>query len=77
MSGLQERNREKYLAGPNAATILQLSLRIPNYSFACGAQQQVCDVCADYSPLIEDYSESIRRDIEDERARLAERSERG
>jgi len=35
---------------PNAATILLQSLWIPNYSFAGGAEQQVCDVGADYFP---------------------------
>jgi len=32
---------------PNAVTILLLSLRTLNYSLACGAKQQVCDVGAD------------------------------
>lgn len=49
---------------PNTATIPQLSLRIPNYSFACGAWQPVCNVCEDHSPIIEGYSDSIRRHVE-------------
>jgi hypothetical protein len=53
---------------PNAATILPLSLWISNYCCAGGAQQQVCGVGADYSNGIEDYSEAIRRHVEDERA---------
>jgi hypothetical protein len=51
---------------PNAATILLLSLRMLNYSLACGTKQQVCDDGADYSLGIEDYSEAIRRHIQDE-----------
>ena len=53
---------------PNAADILLLSLWIPTYSFAGVAEQQVCDVGADYFPGMEEYSEAIHRRAEDERA---------
>lgn len=53
---------------PNAATILSLSLSMLNCSLACGANQQVCDEGADCSLGIEDYSEAIRRYIQDEGA---------
>jgi hypothetical protein len=53
---------------PNAATILLLSLRMLNCSLACGAKQQVCVVGADDSIGIEDYSEAIRRHVQDEGA---------
>ncbi len=46
------------------ATMLLLSVWIPNFVFAGGAEQQVCDVGADYSLGIEDYSEAIRRHVE-------------
>jgi hypothetical protein len=38
----------------NAPTILLLSIWIPNYSLTGGAQQQVCEIGADYSLGIED-----------------------
>ena len=48
-----------------AVVISLLSFWIPNDAIAGGAeQQQVCDVSADYSLGIEDYSETIRRHIE-------------
>ena len=47
-----------------AATILLLSLWIPTDSIAGAAEQQVCDVSADYSLGAEDYSEAIRRHVE-------------
>jgi Flp pilus assembly protein TadD len=43
-----------------AATIMLLSLWIPGYGIAGGAREQVCDVGADYSLGVEDYSEAIR-----------------
>jgi len=46
------------------ATMLLFSVWIPNVVFAGGAEQQVCDVGADYSLGIEDYSEAIRRHVE-------------
>ncbi len=45
-------------------TMLLLSVWIPNVVFADEAEQQVCDVGADYSLGIEDYSEAIRRHAE-------------
>jgi Flp pilus assembly protein TadD len=42
-----------------AATILPIALLIPNACIAGGAEQ-VCDVNADYSLGVEDYSEAIR-----------------
>jgi Flp pilus assembly protein TadD len=47
-----------------AATILLLSLCTPPHAIAGGAEQQVCDVGADYSLGTEDYSEAIRRHVE-------------
>jgi len=47
-----------------AATILLLSLWTPPHAIAGGAEQQVCDVDADYSLGAEDYSEAIRRHVE-------------
>jgi CheY-like chemotaxis protein len=47
-----------------AATILLLSLWIPNRAIAGGTEQQVCDVYADYSLGIEDYSKAIARHLE-------------
>jgi Flp pilus assembly protein TadD len=44
-----------------AVVISLLSFWIPNDAIAGGAEQQVCDVSADYSLGIEDYSEAIRR----------------
>ncbi len=46
------------------ATMLLLSVWIPNVVFAGEAEQQVCDVDAGYSLGIEDYSEAIRRHVE-------------
>jgi len=46
------------------ATILLLSLWVPNYAIAGGAEPQVCDVGADYSLGVEDYSEAVRRHVE-------------
>jgi protein O-GlcNAc transferase len=43
-----------------AATILLLSLSIPNHCIAGGAEAQLCDVSADYFLGREDYSEAIR-----------------
>jgi hypothetical protein len=57
---------------PNAWEVLLLSLWIPTRSFAGVAEQQVCDVGADYFPGMEEYSEAIHRPAEDERARVAE-----
>jgi tetratricopeptide (TPR) repeat protein len=42
------------------ATVLLLSLWIGSNSIANGAEEQVCDVGADYSLGVEDYAESIR-----------------
>src|SRR5271156_4424586 len=47
-----------------AVVISLLSFWIPNDAIAGGAEQQVCDVSADYSLGIEDYSEAIRRHID-------------
>lgn len=47
-----------------AATIWMPSLCIPNAAIAGGAEQQICDVGADYSLGIEGYSEAIRRHVE-------------
>ncbi len=47
-----------------AATILLLSFWTPTDAIAGGAEQQVCDVGADYSLGAEDYSEAIRRHVE-------------
>jgi Flp pilus assembly protein TadD len=47
-----------------AATILLLSLWTPPHAMAGGAEQQVCDVGADYSLGAEDYAEAIRRHVE-------------
>jgi len=46
------------------ATVLLLTLWIGSNSIAGGAEEQVCDVGADYSLGVEDYSEAIRRHIE-------------
>ncbi len=46
------------------ATMLLLSVWIPNVGFAGGDEQQVCDVGADYFLGIEDYSEAMRRHVE-------------
>jgi hypothetical protein len=43
---------------PNAATILLRSPWIPNYSFAGGTKQQVCDLGAGYSLGIERLGDS-------------------
>jgi Flp pilus assembly protein TadD len=47
-----------------AATILLFTLWIPNNAIAGGAEHQVCDVGADYSLGIEDYSEAIHRHVD-------------
>jgi Flp pilus assembly protein TadD len=47
-----------------AATILLLSPRIPNNAIAGGAEEQMCDVGADYFLGAEDYPEAIRRHVE-------------
>ena len=47
-----------------AATVLLLSVWISNDAIAGEAEQQVCDVGADYSLGVEDYSEAIRRHVE-------------
>jgi Flp pilus assembly protein TadD len=46
------------------AAILLLSLSIGRNAFAGRAEEQVCDVGADYSLGVEDYSETIRRHLE-------------
>ncbi len=46
------------------AVILLLLLLIVTNATAGGAEEQVCDVGADYSLGIEDYSETIRRHVE-------------
>ena len=46
------------------AAILLLSLSIGRNAIAGSAEEQVCDVGADYSLGVEDYSESIRRHVE-------------
>jgi hypothetical protein len=51
---------------PKAAIILLLSLLIPNYSFAGGLQQQVCNLGADYFLGIERL---LRRDSSPRRRR--------
>src|SRR5713226_182476 len=60
----EERILRRISLVPIAATILLLSFWIPNYAFAGGVEQQVCDVGADYSLVIGDYSEAIRRHVE-------------
>jgi Flp pilus assembly protein TadD len=47
-----------------AVVISLLSFWIPNDSIADGAEQHVCDVSADYSLGMEDYSETIRRHVD-------------
>ncbi len=47
-----------------ATAVLLLSLRIAGNAIAGGTEEQVCDVGADYSLGIEDYSETIRRHVE-------------
>jgi hypothetical protein len=47
-----------------AVVISLLSFWIPNDAIAGGAEQQVCDASADYSLGIEDYSETIRRNLD-------------
>jgi Flp pilus assembly protein TadD len=47
-----------------AVVISLLSFWIPNDAIAGEAEQQVCDVAADYSLGVEDYSEAIRRHLE-------------
>jgi Flp pilus assembly protein TadD len=47
-----------------ATAILLLSLQIGCNAIAGGTEEQVCDVGADYSLGIEDYSETIRRHVE-------------
>jgi Flp pilus assembly protein TadD len=47
-----------------AVAISLPSIWIPNTAIAGGAEQQVCDVGADYSLGVEDYSEATRRHIE-------------
>jgi Flp pilus assembly protein TadD len=47
-----------------ATTILLLSPRIPNDAIAGGAEEQICDVGADYFLGAEDYSDAIRRHVE-------------
>ena len=47
-----------------AATVFLISIWISNDAIAGGAEQQVCDVSADYSLGAEDYSEAIRRHVE-------------
>jgi Flp pilus assembly protein TadD len=46
------------------AAILLLLLLIVDNEIAGGTEEQVCDVAADYSLGIEDYSETIRRHVE-------------
>ncbi len=46
------------------ATIFLLSFLIGGNSIAGAAEEQVCDVGADYSLGVEDYSEAIRRHIQ-------------
>ena len=46
------------------AAILLLLLLIVDNQIADGPEEQVCDVAADYSLGIEDYSETIRRHVE-------------
>jgi len=47
-----------------AATSLLLSPLITNHALAGGGEQQICDVGADYSLGVEDYSEAIRRHVD-------------
>ncbi len=47
-----------------AAAILLLPMRIAGNAIASGTEEQVCDVGADYSLGIEDYSEAVRLHIE-------------
>jgi hypothetical protein len=47
-----------------AATIFLLSFLTEGNSFAGVTEEQVCDVAADYSLGIEDYSEAIRRHVQ-------------
>jgi tetratricopeptide (TPR) repeat protein len=46
------------------AAVLLLALLTPNTCFASGDEPQVCDVSADYSLGIEDYSEAIRLHVQ-------------
>ncbi len=59
-----------------ATAALPLSLWTPNVTSAGGDEQEVCDVGADYSLGIEDYSEAIRRHVEILRHLVAYHSER-
>jgi tetratricopeptide (TPR) repeat protein len=47
-----------------AATIFLLLPRTTNHAIAGGAEQQICDIGADYSLGVEDYPEAIRRHVE-------------
>jgi hypothetical protein len=47
-----------------AIVISLLSFWIPNDAIAGGGEQQVCNVGADYSLCMEDYSEAIRLHVE-------------
>src|SRR5208283_2579995 len=46
------------------AAILLLSLSIGRNAIAGSAEEQVCNVGADYSLGVEDYSEAIRRHVQ-------------
>src|SRR5277367_632793 len=61
---LMSRNQNTRFDLVLAAAILLLSLRIAGNANAGGTEEQVCDVGADYSLGIEDYSETIRRHVE-------------
>ena len=57
-------HREVSLANAFGAAILLLSLSIGRNAVAGRAEEQVCDVGADYSLAVEDYAETIRRHLE-------------
>ena len=57
-------HREVSLANAFGSAILLLSLSIGRNAIAGRAEEQVCDVGADYSLGVEDYSETIRRHLE-------------
>ena len=46
------------------ATTVLLSFLIGGYSIAGAASEQICDVGADYSHGVEDYTEAIRRHVQ-------------
>ena len=57
-------HREVSLANAFGSAISPLSLSLGPNAIAGRAEEQVCDVGADYSLGVEDYSETIRRHLE-------------